>query len=87
MYIIKLTIYFPRIKLYPIDYILFCLSFYHRLQHRRLCTTNSDTKSDKEGTEKPDAENSNDDPQKVIENLKADGEKLKTEAKDFKVKY
>ncbi|XP_011436008.3 grpE protein homolog 1, mitochondrial isoform X1 [Magallana gigas] len=54
------------------------------LQHRRLCTTNSDTKSNKEGTEKPGAENTNDDPQKVIENLKADGEKLKTEAKDFK---
>ncbi|XP_052705281.1 grpE protein homolog 1, mitochondrial-like isoform X2 [Crassostrea angulata] len=57
------------------------------LQHRQLCTTNSDTKSNKEGTEKPDAENTNDDPQKVIENLKADGEKLKTEAKDFKDKY
>lgn len=58
-----------------------------RLQHRQLCTTNSDTKSNKDGTEKPEAENTNDDAQKVIENLKADSEKLKSEANDFKVKY
>lgn len=85
MYIIKLTVYIFQELNHRLHY--FCLSFFHRLQHRRLCTTNSDTKSNKEGTEKPEAENSNDDPQKVIENLKADGEKLKTEAKDFKVKY
>ncbi|XP_022286146.2 grpE protein homolog 1, mitochondrial-like isoform X1 [Crassostrea virginica] len=65
-------------------------SIHHRatwngLQSRQLCTTNSDTQSNKEGaTKSENPEVQGEDTQKVIDNLKADGEKLKTEAKDFK---
>jgi hypothetical protein len=55
------------------------------LQSERYCTTNSDTKTDKEGTE-AGTDSTQDDAQKIVENLKAEGEKLKTEAKDFKVR-
>lgn len=84
MCIVKLTVHVQELnhRLHS-----FLSLFFRRLQHRQLCTTNSDTKSNKEGTEKPEAENTNDDAQKIIENLKADSEKLKTEANDFKVKH
>ncbi|XP_048747479.1 grpE protein homolog 1, mitochondrial-like isoform X2 [Ostrea edulis] len=59
---------------------------WNRLQGERYCTTNSDTKSDKDGTD-PGTDNVQEDSQKVLENLKAEGEKLKTEAQDFKDKY
>lgn len=60
------------------------MSLFERLQGERYCTTNSDTKSDKDGTD-PGTDNVQEDSQKVLENLKAEGEKLKTEAQDFKV--
>lgn len=60
------------------------VSLFERLQGERYCTTNSDTKSDKDGTD-PGTDNVQEDSQKVLENLKAEGEKLKTEAQDFKV--
>ena len=72
---------FQSLWFFILSLILFC-----RLQSRQLCTTNSDTQSNKEGTTKSEnPEVQGEDTQKVIDNLKADGEKLKTEAKDFKV--
>ncbi|XP_061171769.1 grpE protein homolog 1, mitochondrial-like isoform X2 [Saccostrea echinata] len=56
---------------------------WNRLQSGQYCTTNSDAKGDK--SEK--SENTSDESQKVIENLTAEGEKLKTQANDFKDKY
>ncbi|XP_061171768.1 grpE protein homolog 1, mitochondrial-like isoform X1 [Saccostrea echinata] len=53
---------------------------WNRLQSGQYCTTNSDAKGDK--SEK--SENTSDESQKVIENLTAEGEKLKTQANDFK---
>ncbi|XP_062611263.1 grpE protein homolog 1, mitochondrial-like isoform X2 [Saccostrea cucullata] len=56
---------------------------WNRLQSGQYCTTNSDAKGDK--SEK--SENTGDESQKIIENLTAEGEKLKTQANDFKDKY